>query len=81
MSGFVTEEIRESRRRRGFSVERLGGERGVLAHVELPGPTRVGRSGLDVAALKRRRGIALLRLTANRNERPDLLAARLRAAR
>ena len=81
MSGFVTEEIRESRRRRGFSVERLGGQRGVLAHVELPGPPRVGRYGVDVAALEHRRGIELLRLTANRSERPDLLAARLRTAR
>ena len=81
MSGFVTEKVRESRRRRGFSVERLGGQQGVLAHVELPGPPRVGRYGADVAALKHRRGIELLRLTTNHNERPDLLAARLRTAR
>ena len=53
MSGFVTEEIRESGRRVGFAVERLGGERGVLAHVELPGPPRVGWYGVDPAALER----------------------------
>jgi nucleoside-triphosphatase len=143
MSGFVTEEIRESGRRLGFSVERLGGERGVLAHVELPGPpasggtasisllssgwsslrsrgagerdvvivdelgkmelsSRTFREGIEALldrpvpfvatvqsashpftdALKRRRGIELLRVTtANRNELPDLLAARLRRAR
>jgi nucleoside-triphosphatase len=143
VSGFVTEEIRERGRRRGFSVERLGGERGVLAHVEIPGPPRVGRYGVDLAALervaipaleqatehdiaiidelgkmelasrlfqealsalferpvpvvatvqsashpftdalKRRRDIESLRVTtANRNELPELLAARLRSAR
>jgi nucleoside-triphosphatase len=53
VSGFVTEEIRESGRRLGFSLEQLGGERGVLAHVEIPGPPRVGRYGVDLAALER----------------------------
>ena len=53
VSGFVTEEIRESGRRLGFSVKRLGGERGVLAHVEIPGPPRVGRYGVDLAAPER----------------------------
>ncbi len=51
--GFVTEEIREGGRRLGFALEQLGGERGVLAHVELPGPPRVGRYGVDLAALER----------------------------
>jgi nucleoside-triphosphatase len=82
VSGFVTEKIRESGRRLGFAVERLGGERGVLARIELPGPPRVGRYGVDRAALERRRGIELLPVTtADRNELPDLLAARLRTAR
>jgi nucleoside-triphosphatase len=53
VTGFVTEEIRQSGRRVGFSVERLGGERGILAHVELPGPPRVGRYGVDLAVLER----------------------------
>jgi nucleoside-triphosphatase len=53
VTGFVTEEIRQSGRRLGFSVAVLGGERGVLAHVELPGPPRVGRYGVDLAALER----------------------------
>jgi nucleoside-triphosphatase len=53
VTGFVTEEIREGGRRVGFSVARLGGERGVLAHVELPGPPRVGRYGVDLATFER----------------------------
>ena len=53
VSGFVTEEIRGSGRRLGFSIERFGGERGVLAHVDLPGPPRVGRYGVDLAAFER----------------------------
>lgn len=53
VSGFLTEEIRESGRRLGFSLERFGGERGVLAHVDLPGPPRVGRFGVDLAAFER----------------------------
>ena len=53
VTGFVTEEIRVRGRRVGFSIERLGGERGVLAHVELPGPPRVGRYGVDLSALER----------------------------
>jgi nucleoside-triphosphatase len=53
VSGFITEEIREGGRRRGFSVEQLGGELGVLAHIEIPGPPRVGRYGVDLAALER----------------------------
>jgi nucleoside-triphosphatase len=53
VSGFITEEIRERGRRLGFSLERFGGERGVLAHVDLPGPPRVGRYGVDLAAFER----------------------------
>src|ERR671925_24846 len=49
----VTEEIRERGRRVGFSIERFGGERGVLAHVDLPGPPRVGRYGVDLVAFER----------------------------
>jgi nucleoside-triphosphatase len=53
VSGFLTEEIRESGKRLGFSLERFGGERGVLAHVDLPGPPRVGRYGVDLATFER----------------------------
>jgi nucleoside-triphosphatase len=53
LSGFITEEIRQSGRRLGFSIETLDGDRGVLAHVDLPGPPRVGRYGVDLAAFER----------------------------
>lgn len=54
VTGFVTEEVREGGRRRGFRLRRLDVEdRGVLADVALPGPPRVGRYGVHVAALER----------------------------
>jgi nucleoside-triphosphatase len=52
-AGFVTGEIREGGRRVGFSVADADGNRGVLAHVELPGPPRVGRYGVDVQTFER----------------------------
>lgn len=53
--GFYTEEIRELGKRRGFRLVGLRGERGTLAHVRLKGRgrPRVGRYGVDVAALDR----------------------------
>jgi nucleoside-triphosphatase len=53
LAGFTTEEIRERCGRVGFAVESLSGERGTLAHVDLPGPPRVGKYGVDLAALER----------------------------
>jgi nucleoside-triphosphatase len=52
-SGFTTEELREGGRRLGFAVESLDGRRATLAHVELPGPPRVGRYGVDLEAFER----------------------------
>jgi nucleoside-triphosphatase len=51
--GFTTEELREGGRRIGFAVESLEGGRQTLAHVELPGPPRVGRYGVDLVAFER----------------------------
>lgn len=51
LSGFLTHEIREAGSRIGFAIETLAGERAVLAHVDLPGPPRVGKYGVDLAAL------------------------------
>jgi nucleoside-triphosphatase len=56
LEGFTTEELRESGRRVGFAVESFDGERAVLAHVELPGPPRVSRYGVDLEAFE---GVAL----------------------
>jgi nucleoside-triphosphatase len=52
-SGFLTAEIREGGRRVGFAVEALDGERAVMAHVDLPGPPRVGRYGVDLPTFER----------------------------
>src|SRR5919201_2038910 len=53
VSGFTTEEIREGRRRVGFRVESASGDGAVLAHVDLPGPPRVGKYGVDLQAFER----------------------------
>ena len=53
LAGFTTEEIRVRRRRVGFSVESLAGDQGILAHIDFPGPPRVGKYGVDLAALER----------------------------
>jgi nucleoside-triphosphatase len=53
VGGFVTSELRERGRRVGFEIETLdGGERAALAHVQLSGPPRVGRYGVDLAAFE-----------------------------
>ncbi len=53
LAGFVTEEMRERGVRMGFRIETFAGERGVLAHVDLPGPPRVGKYGVDLEAFER----------------------------
>jgi nucleoside-triphosphatase len=53
LGGFVTEEIRRGGHREGFAVQTVAGQRGILAHVELPGPPRVGRYGVDLPAFER----------------------------
>jgi nucleoside-triphosphatase len=53
VSGFTTEEIREGRRRVGFAVEAVDGERATLARVSLPGPPKVGKYGVDLEAFER----------------------------
>lgn len=51
--GFFTEELREAGRRVGFAIETLEGQRAVLAHVDLSGPPRVGRYGVDLPTFER----------------------------
>jgi nucleoside-triphosphatase len=52
LTGFLTRELRQRGRRVGFEIETFAGERGVLASVELPGPPRVGRYGVDLDAFE-----------------------------
>ena len=53
LAGFFTEEIREGRARVGFRIETFAGDRDVLAHVDLAGPPRVGKYGVDLEAFER----------------------------
>jgi len=53
LGGFYTAELRESGERRGFRLVGFGGEEAVIAHVERPGSPRVGKYGVNVAALER----------------------------
>ncbi|MER5207558.1 nucleoside-triphosphatase [Streptomyces sp. NPDC002825] len=52
-TGFTTEEIRQSGVRVGFALETLAGRREVLAHVDFPGPPRVGKYGVDLRVMER----------------------------
>jgi len=53
VAGFYTQEIRQNNSRKGFSWARLDGATGVLAHVDIKGPFRVGRYGVDVAGFEK----------------------------
>jgi nucleoside-triphosphatase len=50
--GFTTAELRERGDRVGFSISAIGGKSGILAHVDFAGRHRVGRYGVDLAALE-----------------------------
>jgi len=58
--GFYTAEIRERGRRRGFKIITLDGQEGILAHVDIKGPHRVSKYGVDVAGFEAV-GVAALR--------------------
>ena len=47
-SGFFTREIRDRGRRVGFSITTLDGKRGILAHIDIRSPKRVGRYGVNL---------------------------------
>lgn len=53
VSGFIAEEIRVDGERVGFRMRSLDGGDATFAHVDYPGPIRVGRYGVDLAALER----------------------------
>ena len=51
--GFVTRELRDRGRRVGFAIETFDGRQATLAHVDLGGPPRVGKYGVDLEAFER----------------------------
>ena len=53
VAGFYTQEIRENNIRKGFMWTRLGGANGILAHVDIKGPFKVGKYGVDVAGFEK----------------------------
>jgi nucleoside-triphosphatase len=65
LSGFLTRELREHRRRVGFEIETFAGERGLLAHVDIKGSPRVSRYGVDIEEFER---LALPQLDAPSSE-------------
>jgi nucleoside-triphosphatase len=52
-AGFYTQEIREDNTRKGFSWTRLDGVTGVLAHVNIKSPCKVGRYGVDISGFEK----------------------------
>jgi nucleoside-triphosphatase len=52
-TGFFTREIRQQSVRKGFEVVTLDGKRGMLAHVSLEGPFRVGKYCVTLEGLER----------------------------
>jgi len=49
LAGFYTSEIRRAGIRQGFELIDLGGRRLLLAHVDIGGPFRVSKYGVDIA--------------------------------
>ncbi len=65
--GFYTEEIRVQGAREGFRLVTLDGQSAILAHVNIRGPHRVSKYGVDVDALDRV-GVSALRWAAEQCE-------------
>jgi len=51
LRGFTTEEVRERGARQGFRLVTFDGESCLIAYAHRAGPPRVGRYGVDVAAI------------------------------
>jgi nucleoside-triphosphatase len=47
-AGFLTAELREGKTRKGFELRSLNGQVGLLAHVDITSPHRVGKYRVDV---------------------------------
>ena len=53
VAGFYTQEIRQGGVRKGFSWRRLDGATGTLAHIDIKGPFRVGKYGVDIEGFEK----------------------------
>jgi nucleoside-triphosphatase len=51
--GFYTEEIRSRGARKGFRLVTLDGQDAVLAHIDISGPHRVSKYGVDINSLEK----------------------------
>ena len=51
-AGFFTLEIREANSRKGFELRSLDGKNGLLAHVDIKSPNRVGKYKVDVKSFE-----------------------------
>lgn len=53
VAGFYTQEIRQNDTRKGFRWTSLDGATGILARVDIKGPFRVGKYGVDVPGFEK----------------------------
>jgi nucleoside-triphosphatase len=53
VAGFYTQEIRKDNTRKGFSWTCLDGTIGILAHVDIKSPHKVGKYGVDVSGFEK----------------------------
>lgn len=53
LAGFYTKEIRQNGIRLGFRWVRLDGMEGILAHVDIKGPFRISKYGVDVSGFEK----------------------------
>jgi nucleoside-triphosphatase len=51
--GFYTQEIREENSRKGFQWKRLDGPEGILAHIDIKSPFKVGKYRVDIAGFEK----------------------------
>jgi nucleoside-triphosphatase len=51
-NGFITRELREGGKRKGFKIITMDGAEGVLAHVDLRGVPRIGKYGVNLDAME-----------------------------
>lgn len=53
VAGFYTQEIREENIRKGFRWRCLDGAEGVLAHIDIKSPFKVGKYSVDIAGFEK----------------------------